>query len=67
MVSENAMVNVKVSFFLRSYSEKLKLLERFKLYQIKKQMRRTARYKKIFYLWFKIHNILNNTEKLEKI
>ena len=53
--------NIPSSRFLRPYSEKLRILEKCKLYRIKGQMRHAAKKGEIFHLWWHPHNFGNHT------
>ena len=61
--SENNIVNIRSSRFLRSYSKKLKFLESLKLNRIKNGMYHAAKYNEIYHLWWHPHNFGTNTEE----
>jgi hypothetical protein len=69
--SENGMVNIPGSCFLRPYQPKLSALEPLRLARIKKEMTAAARKEKIYHLWWHPHNfgrnMDNNFSILEKL
>lgn len=65
------VLNIPSSRFLRPYSEKLRILEGWKLRRIKGQMRHAAKKGEIFHLWWHPHNFgshrMENMENLNKL
>jgi hypothetical protein len=54
--------NVKASRFFRPYGKRLAFLEPLKLRRIKGQMRRAAKKREIYHLWWHPHNFGKNTD-----
>lgn len=61
--SENNIVNVRSSRFLRSYNKKLKFFEHLKLNRIKKGMLHASENNELYHLWWHPHNFATNTEE----
>ena len=61
--SENNIVNVRASRFLRPYSKKLKFLEPLKLNRIKKGMLQAAKNNEMYHLWWHPHNFGTNMDE----
>ncbi|EKF9149876.1 hypothetical protein BC354_12820 [Vibrio cholerae] len=60
---DDGILNIPASLFLRPYSRKLKLFEKFKMSRIKYSMRHAAKSNKIFHLWWHPHNFSSNQEE----
>ena len=60
--SENNIVNVRSSRFLRSHSKKLQFLEPLKLNRIKKGLIHAAKNNEMYHLWWHPHNFGTNME-----
>ena len=54
--------NIPQSRFLRPYSKKISILERFRVNRIKKEMTSAARSGKMYHLWWHPHNFGNDVE-----
>lgn len=71
LYEKGKIINLPSSRFLRPYYSFLKFLEPFKVYRIKKGMRRAAKKNELFHLWWHPHNfgknIDENFKSLEKI
>lgn len=61
--SENNIVNVRASRFLRPHSKKLKFLEPLKLNRIKKGMIYAAKNNEMYHLWWHPHNFGTNMDE----
>lgn len=61
--SENNIVNIRSSRFLRSHNKKLKFLEPLKLSRIKKGMQYAAKNNEMYHLWWHPHNFGTNMEE----
>ena len=62
-IGKEAPQNVKASILFRPYFKKLGLLEPMKLWRIKLAMRRAAKRRECFHLWFHPHNVANNIDR----
>lgn len=60
LVSDNGLINLPSSVFLRPYSKSLKPLEYFKILRVKKAMSYAAKNKEMFHLWWHPHNFGTN-------
>ena len=61
--NENGLNNIRSSRFFRPYTTALRFLEPLRIRRIKKQMRRAAKGKMVFHLWWHPHNFGTNTEQ----
>lgn len=59
---ENGIINIPASHFLRPYSS-IDILNTLQLWRIKRSMRKAAKEKKVYHLWWHPHNFGKNTEK----
>lgn len=70
-LTENELINIPSSRFLRPFNPKLKLLEGLKINRVIKDMSYAARRNEVYHLWWHPHNFGANTEtnmmQLEKI
>lgn len=57
------VLNLPSSRFLRSYSQKLRILEGLKLRRIKKAMKYAAKNNELYHLWWHPHNFGSHTDK----
>jgi Polysaccharide deacetylase len=57
------LLNIPSSRFLRPYSEKLRLLEKLKLFRIKQEMTKAAKQNKLYHIWWHPHNFGNDVQK----
>lgn len=60
--SENYIINIPSSYFLRPYNSKLFFLEAFKVNRVRNSMTKAAKNGYLFHLWFHPHNFGKNTE-----
>ncbi len=60
---KHKIANIRASMFYRKYNPKLKFLEKLKIKNIKRQMKKAAKKKEIFHLWWHPHNIGVYTDK----
>lgn len=58
----DGIVNLRASVFFRKYNKHLKLLEKLKMFNIKRLMKIAAKKGKIFHLWWHPHNMGENPE-----
>ena len=62
------LLNIRASSILRPYKPELRLLERLKIYRIKWGMKRTAKKRGIYHLYWHPHNVgINQVENLQMI
>ena len=62
-LTHHSLINVPGSAFLRPYNPRLHLLEKLKVYRIKRSMLMAAKNNKIYHLWWHPHNFGLNQEK----
>ncbi len=62
-ISSSKPYNIPASRFLKPYQSLLSVLERIKLYRIKRSMSYAAKKGKVYHLWWHPHNFGKNTEK----
>lgn len=60
--TENYIVDLPSSYFLRPFNKKLSFLERFKINRIKKSMKKAAINDFMYHLWFHPHNFGRNMD-----
>lgn len=69
--TQNKLINIRASRFLRPYSKKLSWLEKLRFTRIKKEMKHAAINGELYHLWWHPHNFGSNSEEnllfLEKI
>ena len=61
--SENSIVNIPSSKFLRPYNKKFSFLEPLKVLRIKKAMTHAAKNNEVYHLWWHPHNFGKNMNK----
>ncbi|MDB2435945.1 polysaccharide deacetylase family protein [Schleiferiaceae bacterium] len=62
-LTQHGLINIPGSAFLRPYNSRLHLLEKLKVYRIKRSMLMAAKKNKIYHLWWHPHNFGLNQEK----
>ncbi len=63
MLSDEVLVNVPASRFLRPYSRSLSVFERLKINRVKSEMRYAAKHNELYHLWWHPHNFGSNMER----
>ena len=62
-IYNNGFYNVRASRFFRFYFSKLKFFEFLKLIRVKREIRKCAKKKLVYHLWFHPHNLGTNVNK----
>lgn len=66
--TNDALMNVQGSWFLRPYSKTLHIFERLKIRRIKNAMAYAAKHNEIFHLWWHPHNFgINRKENIQNL
>lgn len=66
--TNDGLMNVQGSWFLRPYSKRLHIFERLKISRIKNAMTYAAKHNKIFHLWWHPHNFgINRKENIQNL
>ncbi len=61
--TDNGVINVPASRFLRPYSQRLSLLESLRLRRIKREMTHAAKHGELYHLWWHPHNFGANVDE----